>query len=169
MVEELGELSRIESSESPLVKKPFNVETVIEQAAGRLRAQANQAGLHLKVTIPSGQTQGFGDERSIEQVLINLIHNAIKFTKPDGMIDVSAQTEEDYILFSVADTGTGIPAEDLPRIFERFYKVDKARTGGGTGLGLAIAKKIVEAHGGEIRVESIEGKGSIFQFTVPAA
>jgi two-component system phosphate regulon sensor histidine kinase PhoR len=169
MVEELSELSRIESGEAPLVKKPFNIETVIEHAAGRLRAQANRAGLHLKINIPPAPVQAFGDERSIEQVLINLIHNAIKFSKPNGTIDISAEPEGDYVRFRIADNGIGIPAEDLPRIFERFYKVDKARTGGGTGLGLAIARKIVEAHEGSIQADSIEGKGATFTFTVPLA
>jgi two-component system phosphate regulon sensor histidine kinase PhoR len=169
MVEELSELSRIESGEAPLVKKPFNIKTVIEQATGRLKAQANRAGLRMETIIPPGPIQGFGDERSIEQVLINLIHNAIKFSKPDSTITISVEPEGNSIQFRIADDGIGIPADDLPRIFERFYKVDKARTGSGTGLGLAIARKIVEAHDGSIRAESIEGKGATFIFKIPSA
>ena len=107
------------------------------------------------------------DEARVEQVLVNLIHNAIKFTPSGGRISISAKAKNNDILASVADTGVGIPADDLPRIFERFYKADKSRSGGGTGLGLAIAKHIVEAHGGRIWAESVEGKGSTFNFTLP--
>jgi two-component system phosphate regulon sensor histidine kinase PhoR len=107
------------------------------------------------------------DDSRIEQVLVNLIHNAIKFTPPGGRIVVSAKTQGDRLVVSVTDTGVGISEEDLPRVFERFYKADKARAGGGTGLGLAIAKHVVEAHGGRIWAESVEGTGSTFIFTIP--
>jgi two-component system phosphate regulon sensor histidine kinase PhoR len=111
------------------------------------------------------------DRPRIEQVMINLIHNAIKFTPAGGSIVVSAHAQgeglESYIVFAVRDTGVGIPADDLPRIFERFYKADRARSGGGTGLGLAIARHLVEAHGGRIWVESREGQGSSFYFSLP--
>jgi two-component system phosphate regulon sensor histidine kinase PhoR len=109
------------------------------------------------------------DEARVEQVLVNLIHNAIKFTPSGGRISISAKAKDNDILVSVADTGIGISPDDLPRIFERFYKADKSRSGGGTGLGLAIAKHIVEAHGGRIWAESTEGRGSIFNFTLPLA
>jgi len=101
------------------------------------------------------------------QVLVNLLHNAIKFTPEGGEITLYARQQEDMILFSVQDTGIGIPADDLSRIFERFYKTDPARSGGGTGLGLAIARHLVEAHRGRIWVESVEGSGSKFYFTIP--
>jgi two-component system phosphate regulon sensor histidine kinase PhoR len=110
-----------------------------------------------------------GDENRIEQVLVNVVHNAVKFTPRNGEITISVGIEGDYLMISVSDTGIGIPADDLPRIFERFYKVDKARSGGGTGLGLAIAKHIIQAHGGNIWAESKEGEGSIFNFTLPIA
>ncbi len=169
MVEELGELSRIESGEVPLQKAPFDIAEAIEQAAGRLKAQADRAGLSLTIDVPSLLPQVLGDRNRAEQVLGNLIHNAIKFTPPGGAINVAAKAEGSHMLVSIADTGVGIPADDLPRIFERFYKADKARAGGGTGLGLAIAKHIVEAHGGRIWAESIEGKGSTFYFALPLA
>ena len=102
-------------------------------------------------------------------MLVNLIHNAIKFTPPKGEVIVFTMMDEDKIRISVSDTGIGIPSSDVSRIFERFYKADKARTGGGTGLGLAIAKHVIEAHGGRIWVESIEGKGSTFHFTIPVS
>ncbi len=109
------------------------------------------------------------DEARMEQVLVNLIHNAIKFTPSGGRITVSARAEGDKLVVSVSDTGVGIPEDDLPRVFERFYKADRSRAGGGTGLGLAIAKHVVEAHGGRIWVESVEGRGATFRFTIPLA
>jgi len=169
MVNELGELSRIESGEFPLKIEPIDVEEIITRVAERLSAQAERGGLSLKVDIPHGLPEALADEERVEQVLVNLVHNAIKFTLPGGRITISTEVESDSILISVADTGVGIPADDLPRIFERFYKADKARVGGGTGLGLAIAKHIVEALGGKIWAESIEGKGSTFTFTIPIA
>jgi two-component system phosphate regulon sensor histidine kinase PhoR len=169
MVQELGDLSRIESGEAPIQRKPFNMAEAIEQAVGRLKAQADRAGLSLSVELASPLPQALGDRDRVEQVLVNLIHNAIKFTPLGGTITVSTKATIDDILVSVSDTGVGISADDLPRIFERFYKADRARTSGGTGLGLAIAKHIVEAHGGRIWAESVEGKGSTFSFALPSA
>ena len=169
MVQELGELSRIESGEAPLQKILLDVAEEIQQVAGRLKAQANRGQLSLNIDIPHTLPQAFADKDRVEQVLVNLIHNAIKFTPPGGSITISAKADDGNILVSVADTGVGIPADDLPRIFERFYKADKARAGGGTGLGLAIAKHVVEAHNGKVWAESIEGKGSTFHFTLPLA
>jgi two-component system phosphate regulon sensor histidine kinase PhoR len=107
------------------------------------------------------------DRERIQQVITNLVHNAIKFTPPGGKAVVSTETKVDAVLVSVADTGAGIAREHLPRVFERFFKVDKARSEGGTGLGLAIAKHIVQAHGGAISADSQEGKGSTFSFSLP--
>jgi two-component system phosphate regulon sensor histidine kinase PhoR len=109
------------------------------------------------------------DVSRLEQVLVNLIHNAVKFTNPGGEILLLAEAGEGGVRFAVRDNGVGIAADDLSRIFERFYKLDRSRTGGGTGLGLSIARHIVEAHGGKIWAESIEGQGSTFYFTIPAA
>ncbi len=169
MANELGTLSRIESGKMPLKREPVNLEEVIIQVVERLRAQAERGKLSLQIDISPGLPLAMVNREGTEQILINLIHNAIKFTPPDGEINISAKTEACIIEVSVADTGVGIPAEDLPRIFERFYKADKARAGGGTGLGLAIAKHIVEAHGGKIWAKSIEGKGSTISFTLPVA
>lgn len=169
MVNELGELSRIESGEFPLKIEPVHLGEVTKRVAERLRAQAERGGLSLKVDITHGLPKALADEERVEQVVVNLVHNAIKFTPPSGRVTISTKIEGNSILVSVADTGAGIPADDLPRIFERFYKADKARASGGTGLGLAIAKHIVEALGGKIWAESIEGKGSNFTFTLPIA
>jgi two-component system phosphate regulon sensor histidine kinase PhoR len=169
MVQELGELSRIESGEAPLQKRRINIAEAIGHAVNRLRAQADRAELKLDIDIPPTLPEVMADEARVEQVLVNLIHNAIKFTPSGGRISISAKAKDNDILVSVADTGIGISPDDLPRIFERFYKADKSRSGGGTGLGLAIAKHIVEAHGGRIWAESTEGRGSIFNFTLPLA
>ncbi len=169
MVEELGELSRIESGEAHIHSEPFDIADAIKQATTRLSAQADRAGLTLDISVPSDLPQALGDRNRIEQVLVNLIHNAIKFTGAGGSIHVSADYDADKLQVSVSDNGIGIPADDLPRIFERFYKADKARSSKGTGLGLAIVKHIIETHGGEFRAESTEGKGSKFSFTLNTA
>lgn len=169
MVNELSELSRIESGELPIHLKPVNLASVIERAVERLRIQAERGHLVINVHVPHNTPMAMADEARIEQVLVNLIHNAIKFTPAGGRITVSSSATENYVMVSVSDTGIGIPADDLPRIFERFYKVDRSRSSGGTGLGLAISKHIVRAHGGTIQVESQEGKGSTFTFSLPIA
>ena len=107
------------------------------------------------------------DKSRLEQVLVNLIHNAVKFTKPGGEITLEAVSVSGGVRFAVRDSGAGIPAESLSRIFERFYRVEKSRTGSGTGLGLSISKHIIEAHGGKIWAESDEGRGSVFYFVIP--
>jgi two-component system phosphate regulon sensor histidine kinase PhoR len=169
LVAELGELSRIESGEVWFDIKPTAIGDMINHAAERMGAQAERAGLELTVSVPPDLPRVMADEARIEQVLINLLHNAIKFTPPGGEITLSAEAIGNAVAISVADTGIGIPADDLRRIFERFYKVDRARAGEGTGLGLAIAKHIVQAHSGDIRAQSEEGKGSTFTFTLPIA
>jgi len=167
MVQEMGDLSRIESGEAPLQKMSVNIADTVVRAVERLKMQSERAGLRLETQIASGLPQVSADEDRVEQVLLNLIHNAIKFTPSGGRIDVMARVDGNNLLVSVSDTGVGISPDDLPRVFERFYKADRARAGGGTGLGLAIAKHIVEAHGGRIWAESVEGKGSTFSFTLP--
>jgi two-component system phosphate regulon sensor histidine kinase PhoR len=167
MVSELLELSRIESGQAPLRLQPAAVAGLVKTAADRLNAQAGRAGLSLAVEIEPGLPQVLADSDRIGGVLINLIHNAIKFTPRGGRIDVRAHDSTEGVVVAVADTGIGIPAEDVPRIFERFYKADRARTGGGTGLGLAIAKHTIQAHNGRIWVESVEGQGSTFSFALP--
>ncbi len=167
LVTELLELARIESGQIPLRLQPVPVAEIVGPSVERLRPQAERAGLELHVQIPEGLPSVLADAERARQVLTNLVHNAIKFT-PSGTVEVSAGRQGEEIVFCVRDTGVGISAEDLPRIFERFYKADRARSGGGTGLGLAIAKHIVQSHGGRIWVESEEGRGSAFFFTLLA-
>jgi two-component system phosphate regulon sensor histidine kinase PhoR len=167
MAAELLELSRIESGQVPLDLKPVSPATLLFTVLDRMRLQVERAAISFSVVCPPDLPSVRADAPRLEQVLVNLIHNAVKFTPPGGQVIISSQKEEDFIRFAVQDSGVGISPEDLPRIFERFYKTDRARTSGGTGLGLSISRHIVEAHGGRIWAESEEGKGSTFFFTVP--
>jgi len=174
MVEELTELSQIESGQVRLRLVPVAVGRLIDVPLERLRSQAERAGMHLSVEIAADTPLALADEERIEQVITNLLHNAIKFSPPGGHIRLIAGPSDAAgreVQFEVRDSGIGIAKADLPRVFERFYKSDRARTRGqgGTGLGLAIARHIVEAHGGRIWVKSKIGKGSSFFFTVPMA
>jgi len=167
MAQELLDLSRIESGQVELSLRPVTPNRLLTSASERMRLQAERAGLSLRVDCPGDLPKVNADEPRIEQVLVNLIHNAVKFTRPGGDIALLAEAGESVVRFAVKDTGMGIPAEDVPRIFERFYRVDKSRAGGGTGLGLSISKHLIESHKGQIWAESIEGKGSTFFFTLP--
>ena len=169
IVQELLELSRIESGRVPLKLVSVDPCELINSAVDRLRLQAESASLDIEIICPETLPKVLADYSRLEQVLVNLLHNAIKFTPQGGKILIECREETNNLLFSVADTGTGITAEDFPRIFERFYKADRSRSGGGTGLGLAISKHLVEAHRGAIWAESVEGKGSKFTFSVPKA
>ncbi|MBL6983357.1 MAG: PAS domain-containing sensor histidine kinase, partial [Anaerolineales bacterium] len=140
---------------------------LLAKAQERLSVQAERSKLTISLDCPKKLPRVRVDKPRLGQVLMNLLHNAIKFTPSSGSIILSAQAQDDVILFYVQDTGRGIPADDLPRVFERFYKIDPARSTGGTGLGLAVARHLVEAHGGKIWVESVEGEGSTFYFTIP--
>lgn len=169
MVNELLELSRIESGRVPLNLASTRPIDIVNPAYERLRLQAERAGISLTIECPDDLPPVLADVVRVQQVVVNLLHNAIKFTSSGGQVAVRAEQKDRAIRFTVGDTGIGIAAEDLPRIFERFYKVDRSRATSGTGLGLAIARHLVEAHGGRIWVESEVGKGSSFQFTIPIA
>ena len=167
MAQELLDLSRIESGQVELLRAPISPSELLHSAAERMKLQAERAGLKLSVVRRDDLPSNRADKSRLEQVLVNLIHNAVKFTKPGGGVTLVADPLEEGIRFGVRDTGVGIPPESLSRIFERFYRVDRSRTGSGTGLGLSISKHIVEAHGGRIWAESIEGRGCVFYFVIP--
>jgi two-component system phosphate regulon sensor histidine kinase PhoR len=169
MAQELLELSRIESGQVILNPATVPVERLLHTSVERMHLQAERAVLNLAINIPENLPLVKADEGRLEQVLVNLIHNAIKFSPPGGTISLGAAAEGRLVRFFVQDSGVGIPEDDLERIFERFYKTDRARSSGGTGLGLSIARHIVEAHGGRIWAESREGQGSTFYFTIPSA
>jgi two-component system, OmpR family, phosphate regulon sensor histidine kinase PhoR len=171
LVQELLELSRIESGLVPLRLEPTPVSEVILPAVERLRSQAERNGLLLEVDLSDDLPPVLVDARRVQQVVGNLVHNAIKFTPEKGKISIRAEVKasDQTVVIRVSDTGVGMPAAEQSRIFERFYKADRARSGGGTGLGLAIARHLVQAHGGQIWLKSKEGQGSTFYFSLPIA
>lgn len=169
LIEDLLDLSRIESGRWKMRKEPVQLRQLAEETVGRLTPRARELGVSLGLAIPEGLPEVPGDSVRLAQVLLNLVDNALKYTPAGGSVTVSARETGPTVSISVVDTGTGIPKADLPRIFERFYRVDKARSRatGGTGLGLSIVKHIVEAHGGSISVVSDVGQGAAFTFTLP--
>jgi two-component system phosphate regulon sensor histidine kinase PhoR len=170
LAEEMMGLALIESGQMPIRLIETHVIDLVEGTLEVLRTQAEHKGIQIEVQI-SSELCALADATGVRKVLNNLLHNAIKFTPARGRVHLSAVAVDDNIQIEISDTGCGIPARDLARIFERFYKVDQSRASSGTrgtGLGLAIAKHIVEGHGGKIWAESIEGQGSTFYFTLPA-
>lgn len=167
LVSELTELSRIETGKSELKLEPVNMNLLIEEVIAQLKPQAARQKLSFHKKLLPGLPAIQADKERIRQVIVNLMHNAIKFNRSGGSIITATEVFEDSVLVEISDTGIGITKKDLPRIFERFYKTDKSRAGQGSGIGLAIAKHIVEAHGGEIKVRSDEGKSSTFSFKLP--
>jgi two-component system, OmpR family, phosphate regulon sensor histidine kinase PhoR len=167
LVSEFLELSRIESDAFVLHPAPTDLHAMLTAVASRMAAQAQARGVAIELTLPAALPSIQLDGAQIEQVLLNLIQNALTFTPRDGTITLAAAVQSKHIAVSVHDTGIGIAPEDLPHIFERFYKADSARSGGGTGLGLSIAKHLVERHGGQIAATSQVGHGTTVTFTLP--
>jgi two-component system phosphate regulon sensor histidine kinase PhoR len=167
MVAELTELSRIETGKAELKIELLKLNTLVEEVISELQPQVERQNLTLETTLAGDLPAIPADKDRLRQVMINLIHNAIKFKRPGGDIRVTTKLSGDLVVVDVADTGIGIARDNLPHIFERFYKADRARTGRGSGIGLAIVKHVVEAHSGKIRVESEQGQGSTFTFSLP--
>jgi two-component system phosphate regulon sensor histidine kinase PhoR len=167
IVEDQLELSRIESGEVLPVRHPVDLLSVVRDAVDRLRPSADKVGLSLTFEAPASLPFVPGDARQLERAVINLVQNAIKFTPSGGSIGVRIDQLADGLRVSVQDTGDGIEAKDLPRVFERFYKGDHSRGSAGAGLGLAIVKHTIEAHGGRVAAESTAGRGSTFSFVLP--
>jgi two-component system phosphate regulon sensor histidine kinase PhoR len=170
MVTELLDLSRIEREGSQLHLDDVDLGAVAAASVERLRLFAERHGVELRVERPEGPAAVRGDADRLAQVFVNLLHNAVKFSQGGGTVTVRILPGDQEIVAAIKDQGSGIAPTDLDRIFERFYKADRARVrGGGTGLGLSIARHIVESHSGRIWAESIEGDGSTFSFALPAA
>ena len=167
MVTELTELSHIETGKAELRRVPTNLNSLIEEVISQMRPQAESKQVTITTDFNSNLPVIKIDKDRIRQTLTNLVHNAIKFNNPGGKVTISTTFHNESAIVSVSDTGMGISKEDLPHIFERFYKADKARSQGGSGLGLAIAKHTIQAHGGSISVKSEQGKGSVFSFNLP--
>ncbi|MBI2412155.1 MAG: PAS domain-containing protein [Deltaproteobacteria bacterium] len=170
LIDDLLVLSRLESHQMAIVSAPMDLSELITSSIKGFEKQARDKGISI-ASDTDELPKVSGDRDRLEQVMVNLLDNAIKYTPSGGEIKVRAEKTDGGVRVDVVDTGIGIPAGDLPRIFERFYRVDKARSRelGGTGLGLAIVKHIIQGHNGKLQVESAPGKGSCFSFFLKSA
>ena len=168
IIDDLLDLSRIESEASP-PREPVLVNLVMAEAAERIRSAAEQRDVGVNLEEPSPPVAILGDRRQLTSAVYNLLENAVKFSYEGGSVDLSGSVASDEVVITVADKGLGIPARDLERIFERFYRVDqgRSRSTGGTGLGLAIVRHVAQNHHGTVQVESREGEGATFSLHLP--
>lgn len=168
VIDDLLDLSRIENEESP-PREPVLVNLVMAEAAERVRASSEQLNVRVLLEEPDPPVAVLGDRRQLTSAVYNLLENAVKFSHKGSDVACTGRVEDNEILIEVTDHGAGIPARDLERIFERFYRVDqgRSRSTGGTGLGLAIVRHVAANHRGSVQVESREGEGSTFTFRLP--
>ena len=169
LVNDLLELTSLQSGQADMKPEQVDIASVIREEGNRYVQVARGLGIEANVSVPEDLPRVVAQEDRMRQVVRNLLDNALKFTPEDGWIDLSASASHDTVEVRVSDNGLGIPPESLPHIFERFYKVERSRRNEGSGLGLAIVKNIVQAYGGEVSVESREGEGSTFSFTLAVA
>jgi signal transduction histidine kinase len=171
LVEQLLDLSKLESGEVPLRREPVSLAPLVARVMSEIEVARSDRDVDVQSALPEDLPAIEADAERVHQVIFNLVDNAVRFTPGGGEVRIEAHRHNGAVEVSVADTGVGIPAESLPRLFERFYRVDhaRAREDGGTGIGLAIARSVVEAHGGSIRAESEPGHGSVFTFDLPIA
>jgi two-component system sensor histidine kinase SenX3 len=168
IVDDLLDLSLIEAQENPS-REPLPVTLLLGEAVDQVRAAADVAEVPLSIVAPVPDAELVCDRRQVLSALVNLLANAVKYSEPGAPVEVRARLEDDRVRIDVRDHGVGIPKRDLERIFERFYRVDRARgrQTGGTGLGLSIVRHVAQAHGGEVTVDSVEGEGSTFSLLLP--
>ena len=169
LVNDLLELTSLQSGQADMKAQQVDIASVIREEGSRYVQVAEDLGIEARVSLPDDLPKIVAQEDRMRQVVRNLLDNALKFTPENGRIDISASVNHDVVEVRVSDNGLGIPPESLPHIFERFYKVERSRRNEGSGLGLAIVKNIVQAYGGEVHVESREGEGSTFSFTLAVA
>ena len=171
LIDDLLDLSKIESGKMKMAFLPVDPATLIKRTVSVIENQAKEKNISLKLDLPVLLPVIQADETRFCQVMINLLDNAVKYTPDNGTVAISAGVKEKFLQVDIIDTGIGIPEQDISRIFERFYRVDKGRSRelGGTGLGLSIVKHIVQAHGGQVWLKSELGQGSTFSFTIPLA
>ncbi len=171
LINDLLDVSRIEAGRVPMDQEPVPVDEIAEGALEELRPQAREKGVKLRLNTPTTPCMARGDYQRLTQVFVNLIGNAIKFTPEGGRGAVAVTLQKKDVLIEIADTGVGIPKDEVGRVFDKFYQVRRSaeRKTNGTGLGLAIVKGIIEAHGGRIWLHSEEGRGTQFYFTLPTA
>ena len=167
LVNDLLELSRLESGTLRLERQVVDLPLLIKEITSDTNIKYPDHSLNISINCPDAPLEIYADEERIRQIFINLIENAIRFTDENGSISIGCHKEENTVKLYVQDNGIGIPIEHQTHIFERFYKVERSRRYVGTGLGLAIVKEIIEAHSGNIRVESVEEEGTTFYFTLP--
>ena len=153
----------------PAKSTELNIPAIISEVVNESAAEAKREGVHLIWDSPDSEALVLGDAFKIKQAIFNLVNNAVKYNRPGGSVSLANYIEDGSVIIEVADTGIGIAGEDLPRIYDRFFRVDKSRSRqrGGSGLGLAIVKKIIEDHGGTVVATSTLGRGSTFNFTAP--
>ena len=169
LVDQLLELSRLESGDVPMVRERVALRPLVARVLSEIDVSRGRRDVELAEDLPKDLPPVYADAERVHQVLFNLLDNALRFTPAGGRVTVRASTRNGSVDVAIADTGPGIASEHLPRVFERFYRVDpgRSRDEGGTGIGLAIARSVVEAHGGRIWAESEPGKGSVFTFELP--
>src|SRR3712207_3463846 len=173
LINDLLDLTRLESEERVENPAPIDVRNVLMSVLARMRSVARKKNITLQWKRFGRATHYTvnGDETQLTSMFANLVDNAVKYTPPGGRVEVTGGTDGEEVVISIADTGIGIPEGSLPRIFERFYRVDKARSKatGGTGLGLSIVRHVAENHGGRVTVESVPGEGTTFTVRLPRA
>lgn len=167
LVNDFLDLVRLESGRAKINKKPVQLRQLLEECVAILRPQADSRKIKLKLTVPPLLPPVPADEDRLRRVVINLLSNAIKFNRDGGSVEIKVEAAEEEVRVSVSDTGVGISPEEIPRIFEKFYRGQAEGEVPGSGLGLSIARQIIEAHGGKIWVESTLGQGSTFTFSIP--
>jgi signal transduction histidine kinase len=167
LMESLLQLARLDAGQETMKQLPFDLSKLAADCVEMVAPLADARRVKIQCALPP--TPCLGDPEQFSQVLTNLLANAIEYNKPSGQVRLTAETQSGVVKLTVADTGEGIAPEDLPRIFERFYRADKSRSGtaGHTGLGLAISRAIVRAHGGDIQAASPPGAGAAFTVTLP--
>jgi signal transduction histidine kinase len=171
LIDQLLELSRLESGELPLRREEVELGSLVSQVLSEIDVARSDRAVEVSSDVPADLPPIEADRERVHQVLFNLLDNAVRFTPSGGSVTVSAERHDGSVEVRVTDTGVGISPEHLPRLFERFYRADPARSrdDGGTGIGLAIARSVVEAHGGHLSAASVLGTGSVFTFDLPVA
>jgi two-component system phosphate regulon sensor histidine kinase PhoR len=167
LVGQIVELGRLRAGRLQLDLQPTDIHEAIAQALEEVRPLADRGGLHLDVAVPDRLPLVAADPERVQQIVVNLLANAVRFTPPGGNVQVGVSLEDREVLVRVADTGVGIPADQVPKIFDPYEQAHQGR--GGSGVGLTVVRSLVEAHGGRVWVESDEGRGSRFMFTLPVA
>jgi len=169
LVEELFELARLDSCESVVYSEAFSMGELVQDVTQSYLLRAQQKSIQLDAILSPDAPLIYGDIAMLQRVLENLLENGLRHTPEGGRISVSVNVDSGNVVVQITDTGCGIPEEDLPRIFERFYQVEEhmTRRHGGMGLGLTVAKSLIELHKGQIKVESVQGKGTRFELLLP--